>query len=123
MQAHLDANACLTANISDIHEWNSIDELLCQLGKWAIDNNAYRRGDAFYYISDSTTKLINEKGAAFVGQEGPKFINGGYLFLDDPKGTVGMIRLYYLIDNDPDQVCNPKWTFDKKGDEMKTYLA
>lgn len=80
-------------------QWDDINNLLPQIARFTIANNLYRQGKNFY---DLDTRHIMP---AYVGgaDDFPN-INDGYVFLDDPNGKTGIIRLYA-------DIFEPKWSF------------
>ena len=78
--------------------------------QWCINNNFYRKDrgsgqqrhpDPFRSFTHCEIGHMNEASA----QAGTLGLDGGYIFLDEPNGTDGMIRLYLEPSG------NPKWSF------------
>lgn len=90
--------------------YTTVDGLLLQLAQWCIDNNFYRKDlglgqrchpNPFRNFTHYETEHMNEASA----QARSLRLEGGYVFLDEPNGTDGMIWLYL-------EPCgNPKWSF------------
>lgn len=98
---------CKKSLVDVIQPFNDIDELLTQLAHFCISHNLYRQGNAFYYFKCDEVRRMN-KCCLITGLE----IDSGYMFLDDPNGKEGMIRI-----NAGD--ANPKWIFIEENDEIK----
>jgi hypothetical protein len=103
--------------------YTTVDELLLQLAQWCIHNNFYRKDcgppgqqrhpDPFRNFTDCEIEHMNEASA----QASSLRLDGGYIFLDGPNGTDGMIRLYL-------EPCgNPKWSFWMENGKLRVCFA
>lgn len=89
--------------ISSLKEFDNIDDLVKQLARICIDCNQYRSGERnedFYYFTHDDVDIINKN---YIHADKGEF-NGGYMYLDTPNNTEGIIRIY-------SGDCNPKWYF------------
>lgn len=109
---------------TEIKMFIDIDSLLQQLAQYCIKNNLYRKDhdlarqnnpqlcwnydDIFYHFSNAEMAHINR-----CCLNRSVCLTSGYMFLDDPNGTKGMIRLYDDRRNDP------KWCFWMENDTIK----
>jgi len=89
-----------------IEPWSDFDQVLRQLAEHCLKNNCFRQGNKFYGFSRALCRDITVQGKMKKGHR----ITGGYFFLDDPNGKVGLIR---IVDN---KDCDPKWSFEMKED-------
>ena len=81
-------------------KYDCVDALLIELAKYCIKNNLYRQANTFYSFNRDEIKSMNDMDTCDDGAT----LKGGYMFLDDPNGTEGMIRLNFTNGN-------PKWSF------------
>lgn len=98
---------CNSSLVDKIEKFNDIDGLLSQLARFCIDQNLYRRGNAFYYFKDNELEQMNQC-SLLEGLE----LDGGYMFLFDPHGKEGIIRLNAGS-------ADPKWYFIEENNELK----
>ncbi len=66
-------------------------DLLIQLAQYCIKHNLYRQGNEFYYFSEEEMDHINK---CSLNKTNP--LESGFMFLDNPNGTEGLIRLSWL---------------------------
>lgn len=76
----------------NIASWDDIDDLILQLAQICIKDNSYRKGNEFRNFTEEELNIINK---AHIGDRKDKLeIEGGYMFLDDPNGRSGLVKIF-----------------------------
>lgn len=99
-------------DVTGIKPFYDIEDLVKQLAQYCIDHNLYRRGNDFYNFSDYTLDQINMNNTY---DDEEIFFDDGYMFLDEPHGKTGLVRL----NAGP---MNPKWCFWEKDGKLQVEM-
>jgi hypothetical protein len=97
-----------------LRDFVDLEGLITQLARYCLDHNLYRQ------TPHSDHPLTPYMAAINAADRRPnKAVNmwtGGYMFLDEPNGTAGMVRLYYTTSQGNG---NPKWSFWMEDGQLK----